>query len=131
MEYIAHERWSNETKPFADVVDLTRQRHALMEPEDWFTHLNKYAYANVEGRNALAGLRRDSEGNQFLGTLSDHAFDQLALVHFAVPQQPQTTAAVIDRAGQRLIEFMGKTGGHLAHRAHARYPCQFALMLLL
>ena len=75
---IAHERWNNQTKPFTDVVDLSRERHAQMSPEDRFTHLNKYAYANIEGRNALAALRRDSEGNQFLGMLTDHAFDQLA-----------------------------------------------------
>jgi hypothetical protein len=77
MEYIAHERWQKESRPFADVVDLAHQRHALMEPEDRFTHLNKYAYANIENQNHLASLRRDSEGNQFLGVLSDHAFDQL------------------------------------------------------
>ena len=78
MEYIAHERWQNDSRLFADVVTLAHQRHALMKPEDRFTHLSRFAYANIENKNHLAALRRDSGGNQFLGMLTDHAFDQLA-----------------------------------------------------
>ncbi len=47
------------------------------------------------------------------------------LVKFTLLQAAQTATAVIDRASERLVQFMSQPRGHFTHGADPAHPGQF------
>ena len=120
-------------------VQVEAQEHALFagagEPEraGLFDHFRKTldALLGRVARDEVAQSPDDVAGaDRLLGGAIERRFDLRRVGVGAASQQAARSLHVVADGRQRLIEFVGEGGSHLAHRAQTRDVDQFGLQFL-